>query len=201
MNRVFALMTAFRLCFPIFVLALVTILSISSLEKWEVARNSWLVRGFGYAALISFALSFSVTPLNRLLLLFKYKTIPVFMLAFRRALGISAACFALIHAGLVLYLQLEGNWGALIHIPFYRAGLLALIMLLILLTTSYPRVLKLFRIKLWRHLHKLVYIIGFILLQHIWLSTFIPNWVIIMAPCVFLILILLRLLPKKLKGD
>ncbi|PHS18151.1 MAG: hypothetical protein COA86_08375 [Kangiella sp.] len=196
MTRVLALKIAFRVCFTLFILAIIYIISFGSVEEWSVTRNSWLVRSVGYAALISFALSFSITPLNKLTSFFGRKAPQAILLAFRRAFGIGAACFAIIHAGFVIYLQLESNWSVFIHLPFFRAGLISLFLLLVLLITSFPAMLKLFRVKYWRNLHQLVFVIGIMIIQHVWLSAFVPAWVVLAMLISYSILVLLRFIPK-----
>lgn len=90
----------------------------------------------------------------------------------RRAIGVSAAYFALLHGTVALLGQL-GGVGQLTYLPSLfkwslLGGLIALIILLIMASTSFDRVVKFMTFKRWKLLHRLVYIGGILAVLHIW---------------------------------
>lgn len=103
---------------------------------------------------------------------FAFKTFPrkgVYFKA-RRALGVSTAYFALFHASLAFFLQLGGLAGVLALPGRSQLAILlsslALLMLLILSSTSFDYMVKKLSFPRWKLLHRLVYVIGFFVLLH-----------------------------------
>lgn len=90
----------------------------------------------------------------------------------RRAIGVSAAYFALLHGSVALWGQL-GGIGQLTYLPplfkwSLLGGLFALVILLVMAATSFDKVVKFMTFKHWKLLHRLVYIGGILAVLHIW---------------------------------
>lgn len=90
----------------------------------------------------------------------------------RRAIGVSAAYFALLHGSVALWGQL-GGMGQLSYLPSLfqwslAGGLVALVILLIMAATSFDKVVKFMTFRRWKLLHRLVYIGGILAVLHIW---------------------------------
>lgn len=90
----------------------------------------------------------------------------------RRAIGVSAFYFALLHAAVALWGQL-GGFSGLAYLPqifqwSLLGGLGALIILFIMAITSFDAVVRWMTFKKWKWLHRLVYIGGVVAVLHIW---------------------------------
>jgi sulfoxide reductase heme-binding subunit YedZ len=108
----------------------------------------------------------------------------------RRGIGVSAAYFALLHAGVALWGQMDGFGGlALLPSKFVWAlvfGVAALVVLLLMASTSFDKVIKFMTFRKWKWLHRFVYLAGALIILHVWmigthaaydwvqLTTFIP---------------------------
>lgn len=91
----------------------------------------------------------------------------------RRAIGVSAFYFALLHALVALVGQL-GGISQLQYLPelylwSLGSGLVALIILSIMTATSFDRVVRFMTYKRWKLLHRLVYAAGIVALLHVWM--------------------------------
>lgn len=90
----------------------------------------------------------------------------------RRAIGVSAFYFALLHAGIALWGQLGGlgNIGILPSLFKWSllGGLIALIVLLLLAATSLDTIINFMTLRWWKWLHRLIYIGGVFVILHIW---------------------------------
>jgi DMSO/TMAO reductase YedYZ heme-binding membrane subunit len=90
----------------------------------------------------------------------------------RRAIGVSAAYFALLHASVALYGQLGGIHGIVLLPTIFLyslcAGGIALFILLIMALTSFDRVITYMTFTRWKWLHRLVYVGGVLAVLHIW---------------------------------
>lgn len=82
----------------------------------------------------------------------------------RRALGVGAAVSALVHLGIALVGPVRDALDALWTWPTYRAGLLATLILVLLLATSFAATK---RIKVWKPLHRLTYVAGALVALHL----------------------------------
>ncbi|HJQ07938.1 MAG TPA: ferric reductase-like transmembrane domain-containing protein [Candidatus Saccharimonadales bacterium] len=108
----------------------------------------------------------------------------------RRAIGVSAAYFALLHAAVALWGQF-GGFGGLVLLPdrFVWAlifGVTALIVLFLMAATSFDKVIKFMTFRKWKWLHRFVYMGSVLIILHVWmigthvaydwvqLATFIP---------------------------
>ena len=146
---------------------------------YVVEREIWLQRATGWCALGALLLALSMTPLRRLAERLDRRLIASRLPALRRSFGITAACFALAHAGLGLSTYLWGSWAVVTAKPFLRAGLLTLVVLTALLLTSFPRIVRALRIRLWKPLHRLAYVAALLAFQHLMLSPFAERRVVI----------------------
>lgn len=91
----------------------------------------------------------------------------------RRAIGVSAAYFAILHFLVAIFGQLGGlgNFGNLpgLFKVSILLGSVSLIILLIMALTSFDRVVKIMTFKRWKMLHRLVYVGGIAAVAHIWM--------------------------------
>ncbi len=166
--------------------------------SWEPTRMLWLARGTGWSALVALSLALSATPAGRLLArLAPHARLAPWVAAFRRAFGIAAASLALIHATTVLGGTLRGAWGALLSFAYLRAGLVALLILTVMLLTSFPWLVRRLHVRLWKPLHRLGYVAALLVLEHLVLSPFAPRAVIFALFGTLAAFGLLRLLPAR----
>lgn len=152
-------------------IALTAVAVLAARESWPVARELTLSRGTGWVALCSLLLSLCCTPVGRLAARFGYDRMHAFGVA-RRALGMTSSWLALLHALLALATALQWNWAAVLHWPHLRAGLIALALLVVLLATSFSRVIAGLRLAFFKELHTLGYVAALLALQHLLLSPF-----------------------------
>ncbi|MGI9027828.1 MAG: ferric reductase-like transmembrane domain-containing protein [Candidatus Saccharimonadales bacterium] len=89
----------------------------------------------------------------------------------RRAIGVSAFFFALLHALVAFFGQLGGFNGLGFLSPRYSIALLlgfiALIILTVMAVTSFDKVIDKMGFRRWKRLHRLIYIAGLAILVHI----------------------------------
>ncbi len=114
----------------------------------------------------------------------------------RRALGIAAACAALAHSAFALTVlgvspRLVWSWSHL------RAGAAASAILLLLLVTSFPRLVRALHLHAWKELHRLVYVAALLALLHILLSPFAPRLPALLVFGCTLCFGLARFLPRR----
>ncbi|MEM9071836.1 MAG: ferric reductase-like transmembrane domain-containing protein [Myxococcota bacterium] len=121
--------------------------------EWDSAR--WFAQATGWAAALCLLGTIAMTPLGSR------------GARWRRPLGITSALLATAHFALAFGGPLQAAWTPLWTWPYLRAGLLALALLLALLTTSFSTVLKRFRVKHWKTLHRLSYAVAILVVQHL----------------------------------
>ncbi len=108
----------------------------------------------------------------------------------RRAIGVSAAYFALLHATVALWGQIGGlNGLALLPERFVWSlafGVVALVVLCMMAATSFDKVIAFMTFRKWKWLHRFVYVACALIILHVWmigthiayswvqLATFIP---------------------------
>ncbi len=90
----------------------------------------------------------------------------------RRAIGVSAFYFALLHASVAVWGQL-GGLGQLQYLPSLfkwslLGGVVALAILLVMTATSFDAVVKYMTFRKWKWLHRLVYVGGIVAMLHVW---------------------------------
>lgn len=126
---------------------------------------------FGLLSVVLVYIAILLTPLSKLF----DKTRPWLsrLLFARRAIGVSAAYFALLHTLIALFGQLGGPGGlALLPGLFLSAvvmGIVALVILLLMAATSFDAVIKVMTFRRWKWLHRFVYLAGGLIIVHIWL--------------------------------
>lgn len=107
----------------------------------------------GILALQLLLLGLAVTPLRRLA--------GLNLMRFRRALGLSAFGYALVHLAVWLGLDMQGLWGQIAgdiaKRPYVTLGMAAFAMLLPLALTSTDGAIRRMGAAAWRRLHRLVY--------------------------------------------
>ena len=143
------------------------------LESWRFEREIELARASGWLACGALLLSLTMSPLGRLAVRLsggRFRMGP--FVAYRRAFGIVSAAAASIHAVAVLGTYLWDSWAAVIDRSYLRSGLLAWILLLVLLATSFPRLNRALELRGWKELHRLAYVAGALALHHLLLSPF-----------------------------
>jgi DMSO/TMAO reductase YedYZ heme-binding membrane subunit len=138
------------------------------------ARELVLARQSGWLAFCTLLLSLTVTPLARIARRVR-GTAPAGAALLRRTLGMTAAWLALLHALFSVSGTLAGNFGAVWSWPHLRAGLTALVVLLLLLLTSFAPVIAFLRVRFFRELHRLAYVAPLLALQHVLLAPFAPR--------------------------
>ena len=198
MNQATAQQLSRNVCFIIGAILTGIILGQAFALPYNVERELWLIQATGYTALGALFLSLLTTPLQRLIQATTTKRFnATFWAAFRRSFGISAACFAIIHAVLTLTTYLQDSWPFILSSPYIRAGLTALSILLVLLITSFPKIVRLLHIHLWKQLHRLSYIAALFLFQHLMQSPFAQQQLIIVLFAGLVLFGTLRLLPVR----
>lgn len=124
-------------------------------EALEHATGEWALRFLW--------LSLAITPLRTV---FKLPA----LLRFRRALGVSAFLYALMH--LLTYAAFDKGWrlDEIVKDVFKRnfilVGMLALLLMTPLALTSFNRAIKALGAKRWQALHKLTYAVALLALLH-----------------------------------
>lgn len=90
----------------------------------------------------------------------------------RRAIGVSAAYFATLHAAVALWGQLGGISEVSLLPTLFKwslaGGATALIILLIMAATSFDKVVSFMTFRKWKWLHRLVYFGLILVVLHIW---------------------------------
>jgi DMSO/TMAO reductase YedYZ heme-binding membrane subunit len=91
----------------------------------------------------------------------------------RRALGVSAAYFAILHATVAFFGQ-SGGFGGIGLLPTrFRwsllLGAIALLVLTLMAATSFDRAIRKLTFKRWKWLHRVGYIAGILVIVHVWL--------------------------------
>jgi sulfoxide reductase heme-binding subunit YedZ len=125
---------------------------------------------FGFIALVYWYMALIVTPLQKT---FGRRSWIGFLQFSRRALGVSAAYFALLHVGFTIWGQL-GGLGQLALLPGrFRVSLMlgaaALVVLTVMAATSFDKVIAFLTFPRWKLVHRLGYPAGIVALLHIWM--------------------------------
>jgi DMSO/TMAO reductase YedYZ heme-binding membrane subunit len=165
-------------------------------EPWLPARFLTLSRGSGTLSALALCAALSVTPCARILRACGRAPSQAKVAQLRRSLGILAALASVLHAALSWTLVLPRELKPLLTVPHLRAGALALAILLALLLTSFPRLVRLLRVRVWSELHVLAYAAALLVLQHVLLSPFAPRLMALSVALAVGVLALARLLPR-----
>jgi sulfoxide reductase heme-binding subunit YedZ len=186
-----------RACGAGALLVLLGVLLWGARDPYPVTREIAWMRGTGYLAFGALCLALSASPLGRAFELASgSRARRPLVAAFRRALGITAACAGMLHASVALSTHLVDAWPSVLEVPFLRSGALALGVLAVLLVTSFPRVVRALRIGLWRELHWLAFPALALALHHLLLSPFAGRAFVLRVAVVLLAVGSLRLLPR-----
>jgi DMSO/TMAO reductase YedYZ heme-binding membrane subunit len=156
-------------------LALAGVAAGAAARGWPPARELFLVRGTGWLATSALLLTFACAALDRLVVRVAGVGDRLTFRQARRALGMSSAWLALLHAGLTLTIRVNGNWAAVTEWPHLRAGLWALLTLVVLLVSSFAAVVARLRLGFARELQRSIYLAALLVLQHVLLSPFAPR--------------------------
>ena len=155
-------------------LAALTVIALGAGRPWDVERDLVWIRGTAWCALGALALALCASPVGAVLVRLE-KASPRAVAAARRALGISAAALATLHAGLALSTWLADAWHLALELAWVRSGVLAWAILAALWLTSFPRVVAALRVKLWKPLHRLAYVALALAVHHALLSPLAPR--------------------------
>ena len=151
--------------FVVWSAALVAIVALHRGDGDAYSSRIALARLVGWQAAVALVLALCVNPVSRFV-----KKLPE-PAKLRRALGVAAASAAVIHAliavsssPLTLAQQLED--------PHLRFGFGALIVLVLMGITSFPRVVAWLHLRSWKELHRLVYVAWICAVLHAFLSPY-----------------------------
>ncbi len=125
---------------------------------------------FGFVCLLYWYAALVISPLKKAIgPRFNWE----YLVFSRRALGVSAAYFALLHVIISLWGQIGGISGLdLLPQRFVWSiafGVIGLIILLAMAATSFDKVIKRMGFRHWKWLHRLGYIGGVLALLHVWI--------------------------------
>ncbi len=160
--------------------------------EWAFAQELLVARATGWCAAVALCAALLITPIARL---FEARRAALGRL--RRALGIGAALCAAAHAALALAGPLDGAWDAVVSWPYLRAGLVALFILLALLVTSFPRLTRALRVRVWKPLHRLSYAAAALVVLHLYSGPFAPRRAVLVYASVIGIALAVRLVPRR----
>ncbi len=122
-----------------------------------------LLRGLGDWTLRMLCLTLAITPLRQALGLSA-------LARWRRALGVWTFVYALLHALAYVWLDMGWVWmDVLVDVakrPFITVGLLAWLLLVPLVATSFNRAIKSMGAARWQRLHRMVYVVAALALLH-----------------------------------
>ncbi|HJL15217.1 MAG TPA: ferric reductase-like transmembrane domain-containing protein, partial [Sandaracinaceae bacterium LLY-WYZ-13_1] len=154
------------------------LVAIGARHAFALERELYWTRASGWTALGALLCSLCATPVGRVLGRVRPRAERA-VAPWRRALGVTAAATASLHAGLALSTYLGGSLDPIADYPWLRGGALALAILWALWLTSYPRVVRALRVKLWKPLHRLAFVAALLALQHVLLAPMAPvGWVL-----------------------
>ena len=152
---------------------------------WEAEQL--LIRETGILAFVLFVGSFLCTPARRLLKALGYGSLQ--LASWRRSLGLASTFAALCHLGVLMGLHIGDApvFGAWFQ-PYAQAGAAALLLLLILSLSSFPRPTRLFKLKHWKTLHRVVFVVFLLLLVHVLFGPHLPSQPTIIGGLILLII-------------
>ena len=166
----------------IFLLPLVILTSYIFLDDQIINKISFVITSTGYIALVYLVITLSLPLLNSNSL--KIKT---------RLFGISAFYFSMIH--FILYV-IDNSYDLTLIVEdalfrnYIIVGYLALLLLMPMYLTSF----KYFKdkIKEWKKLHKIIYIVYFFILTHIYFIIKADYYYFILFSSIFLVIIIFK---------
>lgn len=168
----------FHILFLSFLLSIVIFLGVNALPIEQYEKSYTLLYFFAFISLEFLYFALFVGPLVRV---FPTLTINQRYLKARRALGVSACYFAILHVRFALFDYLGGLewlWG--LDARYQGAlvlSLFSLFILFLLAITSFDYVIAKLTFKRWKYLHRFVYIAGLGILIHAFLiGQHFQNW-------------------------
>lgn len=163
----------------------------AGLVQLSSLRDLSLCRALGYLAFASLLAALSVTPLQ-----VRLKASSVWLSDLRRSLGLASAGFALLHGVAVLNAGYVSDAWPLVLEPQLRSGAGALLILLVLAASSFPKLVRSLRMRHWKVLHRSVFLAGMLALHHVLLSSFAGWLALAVLSGVLALCVLLRLLRR-----
>lgn len=125
---------------------------------------------FGYICIILWYIALLISPLHKRL---GGRFGTGYLVFARRAVGVSAAYFALLHVIVTLLGQMNGFQGLLLlpdrFLWALGLGSISLVILMLMAATSFDRVIAYMTYRRWKWLHRLGYIGGIFVLLHMWM--------------------------------
>lgn len=158
-----------------YILAFSLLLSIALFAWFRIAITSdqlFLIRAqqvYGFVCLAFWYAAMIISPIGYIVGKQRMKHIEFA----RRAIGVSAFYFALLHTLIALFWQL-GGIAQLQYLPeLFKwslfGGGVALVVLGLMAATSFDKVIAFMTFRKWKWLHRLVYMAGVLVILHIWM--------------------------------
>ncbi len=134
----------------------------------QVAQISQLTRVYALSAITCLYLALLATPLTRIFTFLPYRGLYI---KARRAIGVSACYFALLHGSIAFFLQLGGFSSLSLLSDRYLLAIslsfTALVILILMASTSFDVMVQKLGFKSWKILHRLVYLAATLILIHV----------------------------------
>lgn len=125
---------------------------------------------FGLLSIVYLYVAVIISPLSKLV---GEKGGMRYLLFGRRAIGVMAACFAVLHSGVALLGQIGGISGINLLPDRFKwsisLGLTACIILIAMAATSFDKVVSYMTLERWKWLHRLVYMGIIFIILHVWM--------------------------------
>ncbi len=161
--------------FYVLIISALISLFILSLLRVQITNDQLFVirtgQAYGFISIVYLYVALIISPLKRLV--GGHRRWMQNLEFSRRAIGVSAAYFALLHAGIGLWGQIGGLDGlALLPERFIWSlslGAGALLVLLLMASTSFDAVIKFMTFRKWKWLHRFVYIGCVFIIVHVWM--------------------------------
>lgn len=184
-------------CATLVAVATLAVLAIGRELGWAFERDLWWVRASGWGALLALLASLCATPIGRVAPYLRARVIAAYVPAFRRALGLTSAALATVHAAVAIATYLRDPLDSILELAWTRAGVVGWAILVVLAITSFPRLVKLARVRAWKALHRLAYVAALAVLLHVLLAPLAPRGWVLAAFGGTLALGLLRAVPPR----
>ena len=127
-----------------------------------------LQQTFGLLCILYWYLALIISPLGYVIGKHRLKRLEFA----RRAIGVSAAYFAILHALIALFGQLGGLSGVATLSPLFQwslaAGLFGVVVLTLMAATSFDKVIEVMTFRRWKWLHRFTYAGGVLAVLHVW---------------------------------
>lgn len=161
--------------FYVLTFSIVLSLAIAAWLRLQIASDQLyyirLEQVFGFLSIAYLYLAVITSPLSKAI--GETKPWVKLLLFSRRAIGVSAAYFALLHVTVSLWGQIGGLSGlGLLPERFGWSlffGFIALAILFIMALTSFDKVVSYMTLRRWKLLHRLVYFGGILVILHVWI--------------------------------